>query len=554
MQNVLNNIYVGLVVNNKDPIKKGRVQVFIPHITNTLYTGWNEANKNIKFRTFDSDVFTPEITQRLIDILPWAEVAAPFFGGGTGAPVNTDTKEPTPIPTGPGEYMISQESYNTPAGNIPKRNIKQDGTVDVEKLDPKIKSDLVEFTKIFPDAVITSGAEGKPGDGRHSAGSEHYPQNSNDGSGKGFDLRIHDVPAEIQQKYVEFFATRGYQGIGYEKIDGVFNPNDHIHIQLTPLKGGGYGTFGPDGKSSSVSTLTPKWFQAFSKKMEAGDFKTSESRKNPPVAQNGLNNPSATISSESNTVKSSKSKEEVSKILKGQRQGFKEELADNKTKEMFYNIIDAEVGSYSDKDHIMFIESVMNRTYARRLEGNTLISPNYYGEPNSGDRTRNRIESVRKGESPPLSKDKIEKYDKLVNEVINTGSNLSNFATGNNQNSPKDRVGYAGGPEVAVGDRERFGIEGKTGERVTDLNWAKELGVNVDDLTPYDPKQGTKVAKQNHDLDGELYNGVAEIGNKGGAIGFLSVPHIGSKAYVMFLDGNHLRPIVIGAFKETSNG
>jgi hypothetical protein len=542
MQNVLNNIYVGLVVNNKDPIKKGRVQVFIPHITNTLYTGWNETNKNIKFRTFDSDVFTPEITQRLIDTLPWAEVAAPFFGGGTGAPISNG--QPTPIPTSPGGYMVSQEQYDTPAGNIPQKNLNENGTVNVEKLDPKIKSDLVEFTRIFPNSVITSGAEGKPGDGIHGDGSSHYPQNDKtNGVGKGFDLRIRDVDDETQQKYVEFFATRGYQGIGYEKIDGVVGKKDHIHVQLPLLGGSRYGTFGPDGSGDSLSQ-TPAWFQNFNKRMVAGEFKTSESRKNPPVALNGMNNPSATISSESNTVKSSKSVAQISEILKDQRRGFVDELKNENTKKIFYAIIDAEVGNYSDKDKIMLIESVMNRTYARKSEGNTLTSRGYYG-PN----TQTEIDKTINGSST-LSKDKIEKYDQLINRVLNTGSNLSNFATGNNQNSPKDKTGYAGGPEVSIGDQERFGIQGND----LDKKWAKELGVNVDDLTPYDPKQGTKVAKPNHDLDGEKFYGVAEIGNKGGAIGFLSVPHIGSKAYVMFLDGNHLRPIVIGAFKETSNG
>ena len=315
MQNVLNNIYVGLVVNNKDPIKKGRVQVFIPHITNTLYTGWNETNKNIKFRTFDSDVFTPEITQRLIDTLPWAEVAAPFFGGGTGAPVKNG--QPTPIPTSPGDYMVSQEQYDTPAGNIPQKNLNENGTVNVQNLNPKIKSDMVEFTKLFPKAVITSGAEITK---EHPAGSTHA-------KGNAIDLRIRDVDDATQQRYVEWLASNGYQGIGWE--------GDHIHAQTTLLKGNGYGTFGTDGKSSSVSTTTPKWFQDFSKRMEAGEFISGESRKNPPVVLNGMNNESATISSESNTVKSSKSVEEISQILKGQRQGFADELKNENTKTTF---------------------------------------------------------------------------------------------------------------------------------------------------------------------------------------------------------------------------
>jgi hypothetical protein len=285
----LNNIYIGLVVNNKDPKKRGRVQVFIPHISNTLYSGWNEENKDIKFRTLDSSVFTPELTQRLIDNLPWADVAMPFFGGGTGAPIdnnNTPRTIPTTPVSSPGEYMVDS-STDTFVGNIPQKNIKNDGTVNVENLNPKIKADLIEFTKIFPDAVITSGAEGKPGDGIHSPNSAHYGVNNSDGKGGAFDLRnIVDydskgepiyLDVETQQKYVEFFASKGYQGIGYEK--------DHLHIQLPPLKGT-RKTFGPDGTYDSIKQSAPAWFREFSAKMEIGEYEISEGKKPEPPKQN----------------------------------------------------------------------------------------------------------------------------------------------------------------------------------------------------------------------------------------------------------------------------
>jgi hypothetical protein len=238
-----------------------------------------------------------------------------------------------------------------------------------------------------------------------------------------------------------------------------------------------------------------------------------------------------------------KTDDEVSEILKYQRQGFVDELKNENTKKIFYAIIEAEVGSYPDEDKIMLIESVMNRTYARKSEGNTLTSRSYYG-PN----TQKKIDQTSNG-SFTLSKDKIEKYDQLVNRVINTGSNLSNFATGNNQIG--DGIGYAGGPEVAVGAKERFGIEGNN----LDKKWAKDLGVPYDELEPYDgKKEGVLVARVNGDLNGDSYNGVSGVGNQGSTIGMLSTPHVGAKAYVMFLDGNHLRPIVIGCYKETSNG
>jgi len=48
-------------------------------------------------------------------------------------------------------------------------------------------------------------------------------------------------------------------------------------------------------------------------------------------------------------------------------------------------------------------------------------------------------------------------------------------------------------------------------------------------------------------------NGVAKIGGAGTAMGMFSIPQVGSKAYVMFLDGNPLKPIVVGSYQEPSN-
>jgi hypothetical protein len=293
----LNNIYIGLVINNKDPKGRGRVQVFIPNITNTLYKNWNENTKDIKFRTLDSDIFNPEITQRLIDVLPWSEVTMPFFGGGTGAPVNTQTNEPTPVPTdpvvsSPGEYMVGSGSAGI---QIPKRNLSSNGTVDVNRLSPAIQQKMANFVAAFPNAVITSGAEGKAGDGIHGKNSAHYVENNSDGYGHAIDLRIRDVDAETQQRYVEWLAQNGFKGIGWE--------GDHIHAQDTSTGGGNF-TFGPTGSKASLYQ-TPSWFQNFSNNFTKGTYAASSSATSTTAAQtgampiqNGINNTQATVSNE----------------------------------------------------------------------------------------------------------------------------------------------------------------------------------------------------------------------------------------------------------------
>ena len=35
--------YLGIVVQNNDPEKRGRLKVFVPHVTPTVYNKWNEV-------------------------------------------------------------------------------------------------------------------------------------------------------------------------------------------------------------------------------------------------------------------------------------------------------------------------------------------------------------------------------------------------------------------------------------------------------------------------------------------------------------------------------
>ena len=41
-------MYLGICINNNDPEKRGRVQIFVPHIMPTLYERWNKEGKNIQ--------------------------------------------------------------------------------------------------------------------------------------------------------------------------------------------------------------------------------------------------------------------------------------------------------------------------------------------------------------------------------------------------------------------------------------------------------------------------------------------------------------------------
>jgi hypothetical protein len=80
--------FIGIVLQNNDPQKRGRVKVFIPHISATLYPNWKELNIDKDFSKLGFNEFSSlsaVVLNDLKDILPWAECAAPLIGSnGSG--------------------------------------------------------------------------------------------------------------------------------------------------------------------------------------------------------------------------------------------------------------------------------------------------------------------------------------------------------------------------------------------------------------------------------------------------------------------------------------
>ena len=76
-----NSIYLGIVVQNNDPEKRGRVKVYVPNISANIYDKWMQDKLNKKFKFPGSNInsdLTP-IMQDLKKILPWSDVSCPLF-------------------------------------------------------------------------------------------------------------------------------------------------------------------------------------------------------------------------------------------------------------------------------------------------------------------------------------------------------------------------------------------------------------------------------------------------------------------------------------------
>lgn len=74
--------HLGIVVQNNDPDKHGKVKVFVPHVSPSVYAGWNELQEDKEFRFLGENIGSDltNIIDSLKDILPWAECASPLVG------------------------------------------------------------------------------------------------------------------------------------------------------------------------------------------------------------------------------------------------------------------------------------------------------------------------------------------------------------------------------------------------------------------------------------------------------------------------------------------
>jgi hypothetical protein len=91
--------YLGIVVQNNDPEKTGKIKVWVPHVMPSVYENWTKVdpNKKIKDKEFkfpganiDSDL--SDIIDDLKTILPWAHYAGPIMGETSSGRYNAKLK------------------------------------------------------------------------------------------------------------------------------------------------------------------------------------------------------------------------------------------------------------------------------------------------------------------------------------------------------------------------------------------------------------------------------------------------------------------------------
>lgn len=565
----LNNIYIGLVVNNKDPKGRGRVQVFIPNITNTLYKNWNENTKDIKFRTLDSDIFNPETTQRLIDVLPWSEVTMPFFGGGTGAPVNTQTNEPTPIPTdsvvsSPGEYMVSSGSSNSSSsspnyvdnvlkgsnGGTTKLNIPSSGTADSRFLNQEFARRLNGLYKDLSDAgytvTLNSGFRAPTEAIKNQLGSTGssqevlFAQNPNPkavappgkskhdsgiaadltvvGNGKYGNVNIHTISVANNDKNTvtpEYFALLNKHGL--------HRPMSWENWHLEPVETQGRS------KEEAAALLTANYNA--NPNLDNAIPTTAASTAAMPT-QNGINNTAGKVSNENQNTVSDSGVSYSNKLLSfiKDKEGYSDKaykdgsqysigygtVAKSPTETIDKTEAELRLRKEIDQAAILTNKELTSRgiTNLTQYQKEALISYTYNRGVGRQDNT-NGLRQLLSNSSP-------------------TWESISS-------NMPK----YWGTVESAK--------EGLINRRQAEVYYANTNGEGgyLPDNSNKDPQKLNMVCSSFN--NNNVGSGMSSIGSAGGPIGMFSIPQVGAKAYVMFLDGNPLQPIVLGSFQDPSN-
>lgn len=85
--------HIGIVINDNDPENRGRVQVFVPHLSMTLFKGWNSSTSDLTLGPGWLDKLDISLQTRLMRGLPWAETAFPIFGGNGSVSNNSQTNQ-----------------------------------------------------------------------------------------------------------------------------------------------------------------------------------------------------------------------------------------------------------------------------------------------------------------------------------------------------------------------------------------------------------------------------------------------------------------------------
>ena len=527
--------HIGIVVNTEDPENRGRVQVFIPHISTTLYKNWNQKLKNISFRSFTDSIFDADVKERLLSVLPWAEAAVPIWGGGTGAPINQSTGSPVPFPT---DRSFSYQGATADYKKLFAPNKSDAG------LSENMKTSLGGFAANFPNAVITSAKRDYVPEGG-SQTSLHL-------SGNAIDVAMPASPVE-QERIVNWWMTQGgATEIGWE--------GNHIHVGFR--QDGSKSVFWRNSPSESIKTNlagSPSWFQNLGSQYKNGTLqryaqapKTNEAvsgNVNPieMVAKDGLNssdgefdskltNKNATISEVKNGM-GLQTQAQADNAAVAYKTAYDESIRLGASPTQANTVASSIIGNISQESYFD------NNTPHDGGKGYGLLGENLDIRARMEQYAATKGESISNGGIS--TKTQIEALFRepyfLGNERKGNFNNLKNMS-----NVPDGAVLFAKGyllPTAATANYDKRANQAIAAANTfsnVDLNTISGSGSNGNNL----------FRTTNQAL---MATGSYHAGRIGGPAGMFSCPAVGAKVWVFFQAENSQKPVYFANTYEPSN-
>jgi len=153
--------YLGIVIQNNDPDKGGKIKIWVPHISPTVYKNWDEKNedKSFKFigKNIDSDI--TDIIEELKVVVPWAECASPLVGSmaparynaySQTATISDSNKKDSSMPTwdAAGEEPTGSDTYKLNDDGIGEKPARKYEHHDLKVADAFSNKNEVRFNNV----------------------------------------------------------------------------------------------------------------------------------------------------------------------------------------------------------------------------------------------------------------------------------------------------------------------------------------------------------------------------------------------------------------------
>jgi hypothetical protein len=229
--------YIGIVIQNNDPERRGRVKVFVPHVAATLYKDWNETfkdglDKHFNFLDKQTNPDLDKVLPYLKETLPWAEIALPTFGGASSGRYNAYKAKGTTSDSNYWDGDVMKEGFR-PSQNYVRDNRLCDAFSETNSTHNRLVNPNANQYTPSDYSNLARGTFTIPNVGAHvwvffAAGDSNYPVVFASAAGQEDWARIYTLSKATDKSPDRSYATTADYPDSYENLSALEKPDmDH---------------------------------------------------------------------------------------------------------------------------------------------------------------------------------------------------------------------------------------------------------------------------------------------------------------------------------------